>query len=110
MKNQKTSCLIAFALLLPAGARGEEKLLLVSTLPTLEALASEVGGEAVETLSLAKGDQDPHFVSPTPVLMQKTRRADLFIQVGMSPSRHWPPRSFAAKLWERNSLTLGSRA
>jgi len=62
----------------------EEKLLVVATLPTLEALAQEVGGDRIETVSLAKGDQDPHFVSPTPVLMQKTRRADLFIEVGMS--------------------------
>ncbi|MBI2999812.1 MAG: zinc ABC transporter substrate-binding protein, partial [Deltaproteobacteria bacterium] len=27
---------------------------------------------------------DPHFVTPTPVLMQKTRQADLLIQVGFS--------------------------
>ncbi len=69
----------------PAAAPpAEEKLVVVCTLPTLEALVREVGGDQVETVSLAKGDQDPHFVSPTPVLMQKTRRADLFVEVGMS--------------------------
>jgi zinc/manganese transport system substrate-binding protein len=61
-----------------------KKLVVVCTLPTLAALAEEVGGDRIEAVSLAKGDQDPHFVSPTPVLMQKTRGADLFIEVGMS--------------------------
>ena len=65
-------------------APAAEPLVVVATLPTLESLVGEVGGDRVETVSLAKGDQDPHFVSPTPVLMQKTRRADLFVEMGMS--------------------------
>ncbi len=68
----------------PAGDAPGRKLVVVCTLPTLAALVEEVGGDRVEVVSLAKGDQDPHFVSPTPVLMQKTRNADLFVEVGMS--------------------------
>ena len=81
----------AAALLRPGPEPGREpgpeepqKLMVVCTLTTLESLVREVGGDRVETASLAKGDQDPHFVSPTPVLMQKTRRADLFVELGMS--------------------------
>jgi zinc/manganese transport system substrate-binding protein len=62
----------------------EKKMQVVCTLPTLKALTEEVGGNRVDVIALARGDQDPHFVTPTPVLMQKTRQAELFIQVGLS--------------------------
>jgi zinc/manganese transport system substrate-binding protein len=61
-----------------------KKLNIVCTLPTLKSLAEEVGGDRVTVTALAKGDQDPHFVTPTPVLMRKTREADLFIENGFS--------------------------
>lgn len=59
----------------------------VATLPTVKALVEEVGGERVDVIALAKGDQDPHFVTPTPVLMRTTREADLFIENGFSLER-----------------------
>jgi len=90
IKHTGIQLLFCLCVLLPApeaGVRaspGEKKLMVVCTLPTLEALAREVGGDRIETVSLARGDQDPHYVMPTPVLMQKTRRADLFVETGMS--------------------------
>lgn len=65
-------------------AQGGRKLNVVCTLPTLRSLTEEVGGDRVTVTALAKGDQDPHFVTPTPVLMRKTREADLFIENGFS--------------------------
>jgi zinc/manganese transport system substrate-binding protein len=62
----------------------QKKVQVVCTLPTLKSLAEEVGGVRVEAISLAKGDQDPHFVTPTPILMRRTRDADLFIENGFS--------------------------
>ncbi len=59
-----------------------KKVRVVCTLPTLRALTEEIGGDRVDVIALAKGDQDPHFVTPTPVLMRKTREADLFIDWG----------------------------
>lgn len=67
-----------------AQARQPKKVGVVCTLPTLKALTEEVGGNRVDVTALAKGDQDPHFVTPTPVLMRKTREADLFIENGFS--------------------------
>lgn len=55
----------------------------VCTIPALTAIAREIGGEAFEYVTLAKPDQDPHFVSPTPSLMRKTRQALLLIEMGM---------------------------
>jgi len=60
----------------------EKKLRVVCTLPTLKVLIDEVGGNRVDVIALGRGDQDPHFVTPTPVLMQKTRNADLFVENG----------------------------
>lgn len=51
--------------------------------PTVEAIVREVAGDRVETFSLASGDQDPHFVSPTPSLMNRVRRADVLVEIGM---------------------------
>ena len=62
----------------------ERKVQVVCTLPTLKALTEEVGGNRIDVIALARGDQDPHFVTPTPVLMQRTRKADLFIENGFS--------------------------
>jgi zinc/manganese transport system substrate-binding protein len=62
----------------------QKKVRVVCTLPTLKSFVEEVGGDRVDVIALAKGDQDPHFVTPTPVLMRKTREADLFIENGFS--------------------------
>jgi zinc/manganese transport system substrate-binding protein len=53
------------------------------TLPTIQAIVAEVGGDKVDTFSLAAGDQDPHFVSPTPSLMKRVRDAEMMFEVGM---------------------------
>ncbi len=76
-------CLL-IALFASSAAAQTKKLTVVCTLPTLKALAQEVGGDRVDVTALAKGDQDPHFVTPTPVLMKKTREAALFIENGFS--------------------------
>ena len=79
------SFLIVFLFMAPAVAHAQDKKVkVVVTLPTLKALTDEVGGNRVDVIALAKGDQDPHFVTPTPVLMQRTRQADLFIENGFS--------------------------
>lgn len=73
---------VAFAI--PSAWGQARKITVVCTLPTLKALTEEVGGTRVEAVSLARGDQDPHFVTPTPVLMRRTRDAVLFIENGFS--------------------------
>src|SRR5947207_2085821 len=86
MKLFKILCTIVFGfsvLVQPLWAQ-EKKVQVVCTLPTLKALTEEVGGERVDVIALAKGDQDPHFVTPTPVLMQRTRSANLFVENGFS--------------------------
>src|SRR5687768_6950510 len=50
------------ALATPAQA----KLTVVTTIPDLRALASEVGGAHVDVDSIAKGTQDPHYIEAKP--------------------------------------------
>ncbi len=77
--------IVAVVLPGPPSALAEgKKLNVVCTLPTLKSLTEEIGGNRVTVIALAKGDQDPHFVTPTPVLMRRTREADLFIENGFS--------------------------
>ncbi len=64
-------------------ASAEEKIQVVTTLPHLAAHAREVGGDRVEVRALARGDQDPHFIQPTPSLMVAAREADAYVEVGL---------------------------
>src|SRR5215510_10017348 len=74
--------LLWFLALAPLSAA--TKIQVVCTLPTLKSLTEEVGGDRIDVISLARGDQDPHFVTPTPVLMKRTREAVLFIENSLS--------------------------
>jgi len=71
------------ALLLAGSGSAHAKKKIACTLPTIEALVREIGGDRVEAFSLAAGDQDPHSVSPTPSLMKRVRGADLLLEIGM---------------------------
>lgn len=54
----------------------------VCTLPWLGDVAHRVAPSATIT-TLARGVDDPHFLSPTPALMAKVSRADLFVENGL---------------------------
>jgi zinc/manganese transport system substrate-binding protein len=82
LKIALSSLLIALSISCVFGQ--QKKVKVMCTLPTLKSLAEEVGGDRVEVIALAKGDQDPHTVTPTPILMRRTREAELFIENGFS--------------------------
>ena len=63
----------------------------IATTQDLEALAKEVGGDKIETDSLAKGYQDPHQVEPKPSFILKLNKADLLIVVGRELEIGWLP-------------------
>lgn len=55
----------------------------VTSLQDFASIADTVGGKRVETFSLARGYQDPHFVEPKPSFVLKLSRADLLIVAGL---------------------------
>ena len=70
-------------------APAQAALRVVSTIPDLAAIASEVGGPLVQVQSLVKPTQDPHFVDPKPSFVLDLNRADLLLVVGMELEAGW---------------------
>ena len=71
---------ISFALAVPAQAKTR----IVVTYPYIAALVGEMAKDRVDVTTLAKGDEDPHFVVPRPSFIGKLRQADLLIINGAS--------------------------
>ena len=68
MKMTSTWAAAIAAILFSAAPARAAALKVVATTQDLESLAREVGGDKIETESLAKGYQDPHQVEPKPSL------------------------------------------
>lgn len=77
--------------LLATSARGDGKVRIVTTLPDLQYIAEQIGGDAVEATAIAKGYQDPHFVDAKPSFVLKLKQADIFVQVGLDLEIGWVP-------------------
>lgn len=67
------------------------KLQVVTTIPDLATLAQNVGGDLIEVKSIARGDQDPHYLEPKPSYAVLLNRADLLIEVGLELEVGWLP-------------------
>ncbi len=55
----------------------------VTTIPSYASIAQYVGGDRVEVHSIARGDEDAHFVKPKPSFALLLRDADLFVTTGL---------------------------
>ena len=63
----------------------------IATIPDFGDVASRIGGEHVDVISLVKGTQDPHFVEAKPSMMVKLNRADMLIHAGLQLEVGWLP-------------------
>ena len=63
----------------------------VATLPSLAALAAEVGGPLVQVEALSSPRQDPHYVDARPSLILQLNRADMLVQNGLELEVGWLP-------------------
>ncbi|UCF18507.1 MAG: zinc ABC transporter substrate-binding protein [Gemmatimonadota bacterium] len=61
----------------------QQKLKVVTTLPTYAAIAREITGDLAEVDAIARGDEDPHFVNPRPSFAARVGEADLFVVTGL---------------------------
>jgi len=75
--------LLPLASAAPARPPAREKKKVMVTLAALKSITEALAGDDFEVTALAKPDQDPHNVNPTPSLMKKLREADLFIEIGL---------------------------
>ncbi len=72
-----------FALLLATVSLPAHALEVVATLPWIGDIATRLAPDANVTV-LARGTEDPHYLSPTPALMAKVSKADLYAEVGLN--------------------------
>lgn len=84
MKLIATCCLVAAATSFAVTQPAEAKTKLVVTYPYIASLVGEVAKDQVSVTTLAKGNEDPHFVVPRPSFIGKLRQADLLIINGAS--------------------------
>jgi zinc/manganese transport system substrate-binding protein len=80
MKFMMTLLAIVIGFAIPAQAKTR----IVVTYPYIAALVGEIAKDRVDVTTLAKGDEDPHFVVPRPSFIGKLRQADLLIINGAS--------------------------
>jgi zinc/manganese transport system substrate-binding protein len=85
------TALVVSTLLAAAPAAGHAAIEVIATVPTLAALAREVGGEHVRVTSMSLPTQDPHFVDAKPSLALALNRADLLVAVGLDLEVGWLP-------------------
>jgi len=71
--------------------QGLAGLKVVATTPDLAAIARQVGGGAVEVMSLSLPTQDPHFVDAKPSLALALNHADLLLAQGLDLEIGWLP-------------------
>ena len=67
------------------------KLNIVTATQDLASLATEVGGDRVNVIAIARGYQDPHFVEAKPSFLLNLRKADLLVVVGLELEIGWLP-------------------
>lgn len=67
------------------------KVTVVTTLPVFASLVSEIGGDHVEVSSIARANQDPHFLDAKPSYVVALSRADLLVHSGLDLEIGWLP-------------------
>ena len=76
---------LAGLLLLPwrSGAAQNPGLHIVTSLTTYASIAREIVGDRGTVISIARGDENPHFVQPRPSYVIDLKRADMFVTTGL---------------------------
>lgn len=67
------------------------KVNVITTTQDLASLATEVGGDRINVMAIARGYQDPHFVEAKPSFLLNLRKADLLVMVGLQLELGWLP-------------------
>jgi len=81
------AALVALALAAPAGAA----LRVVASTPDVADMARQIGGEHVDVVTIAEGNQDPHKVPVKPSFVTKLNRADALVVQGLGLEHAYIP-------------------
>ncbi|MCB1178531.1 MAG: zinc ABC transporter substrate-binding protein [Leptospiraceae bacterium] len=69
----------------------EAKVKLVATTTTIKYIADQIGKSKIESISMIRGVDDPHFVMTRPDFLVKLNQADIFCQIGLDLEIGWAP-------------------
>jgi zinc/manganese transport system substrate-binding protein len=67
----------------------QAKLNVVATTPDLASIASAVGGDQIQLTTLARPNEDPHFVEAKPGFIVKLNKADVLVHGGAELENGW---------------------
>jgi zinc/manganese transport system substrate-binding protein len=76
-------------LLLLTSFSSHARLNVVTTTQDLAAIATAVGGQHIDIISLTPGTRDPHFAVAKPSMIRKVFRADLLLLIGADMEIGW---------------------
>ena len=71
------------ALMVNGPLAAQEPIHVTATLPVYASIAQAIGGDLVETTSIASPTEDAHFVRPKPSFARALRNADVFVTTGL---------------------------
>jgi ABC-type Zn uptake system ZnuABC Zn-binding protein ZnuA len=74
---------VVFPVVATSALSAQDRLRIVTTLPTFSAITQEVAGDRAEVSAIARGDEDPHFVNARPSFAAMLQRADVFVTTGL---------------------------
>jgi ABC-type Zn uptake system ZnuABC Zn-binding protein ZnuA len=80
---KKTTLVVLIAGFCLASAASAASIEVVTTLSPYAAISREVGGDLVNVQSIARGDEDGHFIKPKPSYALMLRKAQLFVTTGL---------------------------
>lgn len=76
-------CAVLLAAVLAPRPAGAQQFRIVTSLSTYASIAREIVADRGTVVSIARGDENPHFVQPRPSYVLELKRADLFVTTGM---------------------------
>ena len=82
---------LATLFLIALPGRAADRLRVVATTADLGAVATAVGGDAVEVTVLARPSEDPHFVDAKPSFIRTLNQADALVEGGAALEAGWLP-------------------
>ncbi|MDZ7842772.1 MAG: zinc ABC transporter substrate-binding protein [Gammaproteobacteria bacterium] len=91
MGRTTLTCIIVGLTLLGQAAGARAALNVLACEPEWQALAQELGGEDVDTVSATTARQDPHHIEARPSLIARARTADLLVCSGAELEVGWLP-------------------
>ncbi|HXK25344.1 MAG TPA: metal ABC transporter substrate-binding protein [Myxococcota bacterium] len=89
MASRLTSLLLALGLLIATPAAAA--LRVVASLPDVADMTRQIGGDRVEVITIAEGNQDPHKVPVKPSFVTKLNRADALVVQGLGLEHAYLP-------------------